>query len=885
MSTRVKLKLGSSVVGKAVVFAETETGKFSAVVDSTDYVTVESSGTSLRAAAVTTVAGYYVSSWNVEGGGTQYNGVVTWKNTSTATVSYPLSVTGTSSTTKVTVVDDHGTHLGTPTGTGSYNKNCVGVKHATTDDGYTFTGWTVTLTKLEGSSSYKMLSTGGTKSGNVYTFGATDDAIVFQLGSNGNVTFTANYEQEAPDCTLTYDANGGSSTPASQSAKSGSSVVLAAAITKPGYTFAGWKIGSVVYAAGSSYKLTSSVTATAQWTEDSDPVYTVTFDKNASGASGDDLPSVMVTSGGSITLPEATLWEYDGYSFTGWSKTAGATTASYSVGDSVSITGDTTFYAVWAKTSGLGGKCDKRSIKVVNGKGYTTEYELDGYDFRVYTNVSSAAVRVEYSNCSQPYWRETSAAYDPRYVSWHGKNPLTTDKVVQQQGSTWTEYCAPSLIGTSVTCPSPGPYYYSYYKTTNANGNSKEDSWTVNTVFKSVTIGSDWAWTAPELDGFDFVGWFTIGRSYSADEYHDVDSGSEFTVKICTERKFIFTDLLAKVNYVEDSVTDISRADGGYDRKYYYTNYIQVRYLGVKVLVLFDANGGDLDDFYREVRYDQAYGSLPTPTWGDHTFLGWFTAAADGTQVTADTVVSTYEEHVLYAHWEGGGSSGGETEADYTIWFDANGGTCSTTSKTVTSGSAVGALPTPTASGCVFDGWRDADGMQYTAVSIMPASDLTLTASWTLSPVTVTFDANGGTCAMTSLQVQPGDAVGSLPTATKVGAGFAGWFTAASGGTRVSSSTTFSSSTTVYAQWGVESVPPVIVKYKIVLDLGGGTLDSAYVCKYTMGVVKTLPTASQVAKSGATFAGWFETSDFSGSAVTQIPSTATGTKTFYAKWA
>lgn len=879
------MKIGSSVVGKAIVFAETETGKFSAVVDSGDYVTVESSSTSLRAAAVVTVAGYYVSSWAVNGGGTVYNGVVTWKSSSTAAVSYPLSTTGTASTQKVTVVDDHGTHLGTPTGTGSYYNRCVGVKHATTDDGYTFAGWTVTLTKSEGSVAYKMLSTGGTKSGYVYTFGATDDAIVFQMGSSGDVTFTANYEQEAPDCTLTYDANGGSSTPASQSAKSGSSIVLAAAITKSGYTFAGWKIGPTVYAAGTSYTITSSVTATAQWTKDSVPVYTVTFDKNASGATGDDLPSVMVLSGGSVTLPEATLWEYDGYSFTGWSETAGATSVSYAIGDSVLITADTTFYAVWAKTSGQGGKCDKKSYKDVSGKGYKTEYELTGYNFHVYTNVTSAVVHVSYSSCSWPYWKETSAAYDPRYVTWDKPNPITTEKVVRQQSSTETGYCATSLAGTFVTIPSPGPYYYSYYKTTNANGDILKDSWTVNTVFKSITIGSDWVWTAPELDGFDFVGWFTIGRSYSADEWHDVDSGSEFTVKICTERKFVFTDLLKKVNYVEDSAFVTEDSDGGYDRKYAYTNYIQVRYLGVKVLVLFDANGGDLDDFYREVRYDQAYGSLPTPTWSGRTFLGWFTAVADGTQVTADTIVSTYEEHVLYAHWEGGGSSGGETETDYTITFDANGGICSTTSKMATSGSAVGALPTPTKSGSVFDGWCDADGMQYTAVSVMPASDLTLVASWTPSPITVTFDANGGECATTSLQAQPGDAVGSLPTATKAGASFAGWFTAASGGTKVSSATTFSSSTTVYAQWGAESSPYVIVKYKIALNLGGGTLDSAYVCKYTMGVAKALPTASQVTKSGATFAGWFETSDFSGSAVTQIPSTATGTKTFYAKWA
>jgi uncharacterized repeat protein (TIGR02543 family) len=36
--------------------------------------------------------------------------------------------------------------------------------------------------------------------------------------------------------------------------------------------------------------------------------------------------------------------------------------------------------------------------------------------------------------------------------------------------------------------------------------------------------------------------------------------------------------------------------------------------------------------------------------------------------------------------------------------------------------------------------------------------------------------------------------------------------------------------------------------------------------------------------TGKTFAGWYETSNFAGSAVTQIPATATGPKTYYAKW-
>ncbi len=69
--------------------------------------------------------------------------------------------------------------------------------------------------------------------------------------------------------------------------------------------------------------------------------------------------------------------------------------------------------------------------------------------------------------------------------------------------------------------------------------------------------------------------------------------------------------------------------------------------------------------------------------------------------------------------------------------------------------------------------------------------------------VTVTWDAttNGGTCSPTSSSVVSGSAIGTLPTATKSGYTFDGWFTAATGGTQINASTTVSANTTYYAQF------------------------------------------------------------------------------------
>lgn len=67
----------------------------------------------------------------------------------------------------------------------------------------------------------------------------------------------------------------------------------------------------------------------------------------------------------------------------------------------------------------------------------------------------------------------------------------------------------------------------------------------------------------------------------------------------------------------------------------------------------------------------------------------------------------------------------------YTLYFYANGGTVTPTSKTVYFGSAVGTLPTPSLSGKVFQGWKDANGNMYDASTVYQiAGDTSLTAVW-----------------------------------------------------------------------------------------------------------------------------------------------------------
>ena len=66
---------------------------------------------------------------------------------------------------------------------------------------------------------------------------------------------------------------------------------------------------------------------------------------------------------------------------------------------------------------------------------------------------------------------------------------------------------------------------------------------------------------------------------------------------------------------------------------------------------------------------------------------------------------------------------------------------------------------------------------------------------------TVTFDGNGGTPSVGSMTTT-GQKLASLPSASRIGSyRFEGWYTAANGGTEITTSTVFSADTTVYAHW------------------------------------------------------------------------------------
>ncbi len=71
--------------------------------------------------------------------------------------------------------------------------------------------------------------------------------------------------------------------------------------------------------------------------------------------------------------------------------------------------------------------------------------------------------------------------------------------------------------------------------------------------------------------------------------------------------------------------------------------------------------------------------------------------------------------------------------------------------------------------------------------------------------LTIAFNANGGTVAPATATTGANGKLTSLPTPTRSGYTFDGWFTAATGGDAVNTNTVFTQNTTIYAHWTANS--------------------------------------------------------------------------------
>lgn len=231
----------------------------------------------------------------------------------------------------------------------------------------------------------------------------------------------------------------------------------------------------------------------------------------------------------------------------------------------------------------------------------------------------------------------------------------------------------------------------------------------------------------------------------------------------------------------------------------------------------FNANGGSVSTSYKQVKAGETYGDLPTPTRSGYTFDGWYTAASGGTQVTSSTTVNLSSDQItLYAHWTANvptytvksGSWGVTVPRNYVMFLYNDANSTSSYSSYTTAGPYDAQTFLCDQQAILSDGTiRYATGFfegdvlvtkWFTLTDVMSVEDYK-----SLPTYTVSLNANGGSVSPSAITVRQGSTYGDLPQPTRTGYTFAGWYTAATGGTQVKATYGLSvnANHTLYAHW------------------------------------------------------------------------------------
>ncbi len=177
--------------------------------------------------------------------------------------------------------------------------------------------------------------------------------------------------------------------------------------------------------------------------------------------------------------------------------------------------------------------------------------------------------------------------------------------------------------------------------------------------------------------------------------------------------------------------------------------------------VTYDANGGYVAPSTQAVTYGSEV-KLVVPTRSGYDFVGW----QNGTVTVEDGIWEIASDVKLVAIWD---------YSAFTVTLDPNGGVLDDTAVEVRYGAAY-QLPTPNRAGYVFKGWYNGEDVFDSTGIWNRLAGLSLTAKWEISDmgsISCTMIGNGGT-VLPQTQLLP---VGSaLPTPTRNGFTFGGWF-------------------------------------------------------------------------------------------------------------
>lgn len=664
------------------------------------------------------------------------------------------------------------------------------------------------------------------------------------------------------------------------------SQTITAKAAPTGYSFVGWYEGSNLISSSLQVSVTMSANRTL--------VAKYQIKSYVVNAVSDDTTKGIVSPAGQTVEhgknATVTASRKTGYKFDGWYN--GSTKVTSTNPYTFAPTANITLTAKWAintvsdtiKISPSGG--GTVSPNPVTGQENTvisiTATPATGYNFKHWRYNDSSASGGYSESTTNPLKiivtgkRDVTAVFELKSytVTWNANGgTVSPASVSKTHGSTLGTLPTPTRAATA-------EYSYTFAGWFTAASGGTQIS-TTTTVTGNVTYYAHWTATKRSYTAtFNSNGGSTPSSSSITKEYN-VALG---TLPTCTRTGYTFLGwYTASSGGTKISTTTVVTKDITYYAQWSINSYT----------LTFNPNGGTVTPTSKNLEYNSAYGTLPTPTRASnaqytYTFAGWYTAATGGTQVTATTKMAA-KDTTVYAHWTSNTRS-------YTVSYQTTYGTLNKTSQSVaynSKGSCTLTMPDNTAEFTyTFVGWYTAANGGGTKVG----SELTLETPAIKGTVTYyayvtrstksythTFNANGGgTVSPATITKAYNTALGTLPTVSRTGYTFVGWFdtSAASGGTQATTATKVTGTKTWYARWSINS-------YTFTFDKNGGnTPSTTTITKEYNTAIGTLPTCTRNADNTYTyaFAGWFDTSASSGGTQLTTSTKVISNKTWYARW-
>lgn len=399
----------------------------------------------------------------------------------------------------------------------------------------------------------------------------------------------------------------------------------------------------------------------------------------------------------------------------------------------------------------------------------------------------------------------------------------------------------------------------------------------------------------PVRRGYYFIGWKTEGKIISTLEGLTGDISLEATWKIInytlnfdtkggtqvstinytikdsqlfptppTREGYNFLSWHLKEDTSDEGLTSAPILDGSKDEV---SITVYAKWTPVNYTIAYESNGGSLPNEGATQNYtiESETFNLPTPVKNDNTFKGWYLNEYFTGNNYEKIEQGTIGNKTFYAKWL-------QTYYLTCYWLDKS------AKYPYTKEDKVFVFPSDIVrEGYELGGWLDNSNGQGTPVFSISIDDIKSKyyAQWNIIHYKLNYNLNGGVNPDGAKSTYTIEDDISLPTPTKVGADFVGWFKDKTLSEQIKSIPTGSKgNVSLYAKWDLTT-------YTIKLDTKGGS--SLGDVSYTVDT-DNLALSKKSRKNGYNFVGWYKDENCTQPFGETIQKNTSGNFTLYAKW-